>query len=629
NARLLAFFASGGGLDCLASPVKLSMSPQRSKLLAKTCDSVKRLVHGAEALLDGYHAFLQLAGNSRTHRVKSLRDELPQLIHRFEMLKQAIHSRLESIILPMQAAEEGQLSPGIFRQWVADCHQLQSSLQALTPGSAELVQSVHELVFALHQRFVKALAPVAEASAQGKLSSKGRVTYVDCTAPGNPDEKAPLLEMSCKTSIEASGCSGTVISMDEAVIVNLKLGCHVSLIELLERAEGGKGRTLRLTFSDKFDGYDEKEKSCKFKRMWFLAQLLREIELDKNADSMKLSCNAVAGAMTVECAQMLSTKTMQEAFKQLMIVLPSMCDLDVELRGIPIFEGGQWDFNLLAQRLNRDVATETDRFAFQHCLFVMSSRTKSAWLYTAPCCQLLSKHHQQFTHYVHRLSIWHMSLVCRETPEESAREILMSDEIGEDTRRELLNHLLLLTPIRATELVEQVYDMGNQCFVIKPSYNYRLEFYAPPGQPLGDHKEKIRNAVVKHGLKYASQRVLNDKNFALSAISEYPAELRYLSEKLRDDSYVVMAAIAKYPESLQYASERLRGDKDIIRIAIAESIHSLLLVTEKVLKDRRFMLELIEKNPRAFNYAAAELKYDKAFINEAEQRNPEVRQYHR
>ncbi|WP_257254701.1 PEP-utilizing enzyme, partial [Endozoicomonas sp. SESOKO3] len=150
NARLLAFFASGGGLDCLANPIKLSMSPQRSKRLAETRDHVNRLIHGAEALLGGYRAFLWLAGDTGSAEVKPLLEELSQLSNRFEALKQIIRSGLNSIILPMQADKDGQLSPGIFRSWLADCHLLQSCLQALIPEEAEQVRSVHELIFALH-----------------------------------------------------------------------------------------------------------------------------------------------------------------------------------------------------------------------------------------------------------------------------------------------------------------------------------------------------------------------------------------------------------------------------------------------------------------------------------------------
>ncbi|WOG25678.1 DUF4116 domain-containing protein [Endozoicomonas sp. 8E] len=624
NARLLAFFASGGGLDCLANPVKLSMSPQRSERLAETCDSVNRLVDGAQALLDGYGAFLQLAGKRGSHRVKSLRQEMLQLINRFELLKKTIQYGLKRIILPMQAVEKGKVSPVMFRHWLADCYQLQSCLQALNPVEAEQVRSVHELIFALHQRFVKALAPVTLAWGQDSLSIKRKITYVDCTTPGG---EVPLLKQSSRAFMEESGLSGTVISMDEALIVNLDLGSHVGLIELLERAEGGKGRTLRLTFSDQFDSTDYADKSGKLMRMWFLAQLLREIKLADNPDNMKLSYNAVAGEIIVECSRMTTRPAMQDAFEKLITVLPAMSDLDLHLKCSPIFEGGQWDFNLLAQHLERDVATGADRFAFQHCLFVMFYRIAGGRYSTAAFCWLLSKHQQQFAHHARRLGVCQWSLLLKNKPKESLREILMSDEMSADTRKELLHHFLLFDPKSATRLVEQLYDLGDQYFVIKPSYGYRLEFYAPPDPLSGDHKEKVRNAVLTHGLEYASQQVRNDRDFVLPAISKHPKQLQYLSEALRNDSDVVMAAVEKNPLALNYASERLRNDKNIIRMAIAESTYPLSFASEKVLSDRECMLDLIAKNPQAFHYAAVKLKDDKKFINAAKQRNPELRKY--
>ncbi|WP_422133461.1 PEP/pyruvate-binding domain-containing protein [Endozoicomonas sp. ALD040] len=624
NARLLVFFASGSGLDCLANPIKLSMSPQRSKLLAETRESVNRLVLGTQSLLAGYRAFLGLAGNSDLSPLKSWREELPQLVNRFEALKKTIRYGLESIILPSQAGEEDQKSKGAFRHWLAACQQLQSCLQALNPKQADQVRSVHELIFALHQRFVKALAPVTIASGQGRLSSERKITYVDCTT--SSDEE-PLLRPTGRAYMEELGLSGTVISMDEAIIVNLNLGSHVGVIELLEQAEGGKERTLRLTFSDKFDRPFDYGRSGKFRRMWFLAQLLKEIRLDENAGSMKLSCNAAAGEMIVECPRMKSRKSMQYAFEHLIIVLRAMYNLDRQFGDKLIFEGGQWDFNRLAQRLGRDVATEEDRFAFQHCLFVMSYRSGGSWYITAACCRLLSKYYQQFIHHARRFGACQYSVFLREKPEESLLEMLMSDEITEDIRRELLHHFLLLNPISATRLVERVYNLENQCFVINPSFRHKLEFYAPPGPPLGDHKEKLRSALLKHGLDCASQRVRNDKDFVLPVMSEHPMELRYLSEKLRDDREIVIAAVEKYPGALRYASKRLRSDKSIIGLAIADGIYALTFASDTVLSDPEYMLELIAKNHEAFHYAASELKDNEAFINAAKQRSPELREY--
>ncbi|WP_257275518.1 hypothetical protein, partial [Endozoicomonas sp. SESOKO4] len=368
----LSFFSPGGGLDCLANPIKLSMSPQRSKILAETRENVNRLIHGAEAMLVGYRAFLLLAGDKGSSEVQPMLDESQQLINRFETLKKTIQSGLESIVLPMQAAEEGQVSRREFRQWVAACQQLQSSLQALNPAEAEQVRSVHELIFVLHQRFIKALAPVTLDSGRGRLSEEEFVTYVDCTTSVRSGEKAMLLSPSGKAVIEKLRCSEiTVVSMDDALIVNLWLGQHRSVIELLENAEGGKGRTLRLKFSDQFEKPDGSDKPGKLQRMWFLVQLLRVIELDKYSDGMQLSCNAVAGEIIIECPRIASTPDMLDTFEKLITALGGLEDLDTFLLHRVFFEGEPCNFNWLAKRLDGDVASEADRFDFQHGLFTI------------------------------------------------------------------------------------------------------------------------------------------------------------------------------------------------------------------------------------------------------------------
>ncbi|WP_257287418.1 DUF4116 domain-containing protein [Endozoicomonas sp. SESOKO2] len=550
NARLLAFFAPGGGLDCLANPIKLSMSPQRSELLAVTRDNVNRLVHGAEALLDGYNSFLQLAGISDLSKVEPWLDELPQLTNRFKALKETIQSELKSVIQPVQAPEEGQLS---FRQWVLACRQLQSSLQALNPGKAEQVLSVHELIFALHQRFVKALAPVALASGQGKISRIWPVTYADCRTPGGPVKKVPLFSRSCKASLVRSECPATVIIMDDALIVNLELGHHVGLIELLEHAEGGKGRTLRLKFSDRFKRADGSDGPGKLKRMWFLTQLLKAINLDEHADSMKFSCNAVAGEIIVECSNMKSREIMPEAFIKLITALSVIKNLDEVLKSTAIFEGVQWSFNSLVHHLDSDVTTEAYRFAFEHCLFLI---VHYAQYYINRDCfrlliQLLNNHQKEFIHHSRRF------FESIHTP----LEVLMSDEIAEDTRKELLQHFLLLEPDKATPLFEDVYDLGDQYFVVNPSCSCSVDFEVPPAHSLRVNRENIKNVLRRQGLKYASQRVRNDKDLVLATIAVYPYNLKYVSERLKRDKQVVLSC---FKALNLWKTEEVRRVNDLI-----------------------------------------------------------------
>ncbi|WP_422137788.1 PEP/pyruvate-binding domain-containing protein [Endozoicomonas sp. ALC020] len=501
NARLLAFFASDGRLGCLANPIKLSMSPARSQRLAEIRNDVNQLIRGAEVMLEGYQAFLRLAGKTDSPLVNSLRVEFPQLSRRFQALKRAIESKLESIISAIQTAEEGRLSPVIFRQWLVDCKELESCLQKLNPKEAEQVQSVHDLIFALHQRFVEALAPVTLGSGQGSISKRKDITYVDCTTPC---ERPPLLTPSAAAAMEQFNFTATVVSLNDALIVNLRLGNHMSVIELLEHAEGGKGRTLRLKFADTF-GKEWDFAVGKLKRVWFMVQLLKEIVLDNNTDGLKTSINAVASEVIIECPRIRSPETLQNAFQKLIIVLRDIKDVDMNLDNKPIFEGDQWDFNLLEQRLDRDIATEADRFAFRRCLFSISY----TYLHKVTLCYpLLSKQYQQFIDDVQRLSR------CAIKSKDDLQALLMSDERSDNNRRELLQHFLFRNPEAAMPFFDIMYpQLKGQYYVVRPSFSERPAFYVPPGLPVGDHKEKIENAIRTHGLKYASQAIRNDRKF--------------------------------------------------------------------------------------------------------------------
>ncbi|WP_257265834.1 DUF4116 domain-containing protein, partial [Endozoicomonas sp. ONNA2] len=373
-------------------------------------------------------------------------------------------------------------------------------------------------------------------------------------------------------------------------------------------------------------------------RMWFLVQLLKAVALDKNSDNMTISCNAVAGEIIIECSRMTSTETIQDAFKKLINVLHAIYNLDIHFGNRDIFEKEQWNFTLLEQRLFSNTETEADRFTFQNCLFSMVYSV--AYDLKPDCYQLFGTHHQQFIDHIRRLA----------KSKSNLRKTLMSDEIDKDTRRILFHHLLLLYPDNAVRLIDDVYDhLKGKYFVIKPAFRYSPEFYVPPGQPTPDHKEKVNNALLIHGLKYASKRVRNDKDVVLPAIAKHPDDLKLASKQLKNDQDVVMAsvsqngyclsyaspelqdndmvvktALAQCAYALQYASERFRSDKGIIQTMIADDISNLQYASKKVLKDREYLLNLIEHYPGAFTCAADCLRHDKDFIRSAIQRNHNV-----
>ena len=631
NARLLAFFASGGGLDCLSSPVTLSMSAQRSQIVAAARASINQLVQGAEALLHGYQAYLPPPDIDEP-QIRPLLNELQELITRFGVLKQTIASRLDTITSYLAAPPE---SPRHFQEWMATCQQLQSCLQELHPHEAYLVRSVHDLIFILHQRFVDALGLVVLVSGQGKLTRNSDITCVDCLLPGEEG----LLRASAKASIYRMWKKTTLVNMADALFVCLSLGQHIAVIELLEQAEGGKGRTLRLKFTEKFHSPDGSDAPGKLKRMWFLVQLIRATGVNKDAGDMKVRINAVAGEITVECSQMASRQTMQDAFDILTVLLNDLENLDCHLKDKPLFAGDQWDFNTLARHLDSDVSTLADRFAFNQCLFSTAFRYCSR---RSGYYRFLSNHHQQLIDHARQLGTFsgtHQEML-----------MLMGDKVDQNSRRELMHHLLFWNAGTATLLIEQEYNLHNKKFVLNPSPGYRLEFHIHPDHPNLSDSETFNRTMRKYGVEFASRLIRNDKEAVLPLIKKQGLDLQWLSTKLKsdkevvmaavckcgfslsyaspelqDDDEVVMAAIAEQPKALYYASERIRSNKNIVQMVIRDDITVLSSASETLLNDSEYMLSIIKRNARAFNFCSKKLRDDASFREAAICCNPVVK----
>ena len=638
NARLLAFFAPGMGLDCLSSPLALSMSAQRSEILAAARVSINRLVRGAEALINGYKAFFQPAvpyGGMWIYQVK-----FSELIQRFNALKETITSKLDTITFDLNNTRPAEF-PVSFRQWITTCQELQSCLQALNPAKADEFQSVHELIFLLHRYSVVALTSVTRALDQDRLTiDKEHITCFDYTPPGEEGLLRP-----CDTvSVEKLRSKAVLINMADALIVHLYLEGHITVIELLENADGGKGRTLRLSFSDQFHFADGSDAPGKLKRMWLLVQLLKATGIDKN--DMHVRINAVTGTMIVECIRMSSRQTMQDAFAALISLLEGTANLTNHLKKTTIFTDEHWNFSKLEYLLDSTGSTQADRFAFNECLFSIACRNTRQ----KPCYyRFLNSHHQQFFD--------HVQLIVQFTGSYQDMLTLVGDKIDQNTRREILHHLLLSKPSAATLLLEHEYNLQNEYFILKPSYSYGLQFHLHPGlysgQPLSDSdKKSIESLVQIHDIKLASQAIRSDKDIVLLRLKENGLDLDYVSETLKRDKEVVMtaiyqsgfslyyaspelqdndeivlAAINQYPKALRFAGERLRSDKSFIQSVLKINAKYIQHASLKLLNDREFMLSCIEYDSLAYTCCGSKLKDDPSFINEAIRRNRNVKEF--
>lgn len=111
---------------------------------------------------------------------------------------------------------------------------------------------------------------------------------------------------------------------------------------------------------------------------------------------------------------------------------------------------------------------------------------------------------------------------------------------------------------------------------------YRIE----DAEENSDNREFMLSAIKNDSpwvIRYASDKLLADKELMLEAVNQDGQELYYANQALRDDKDVVLAAVTKKWLVLKFASFRLRGDKDVALAALNQNLDAKEFLTEKAL----------------------------------------------
>jgi len=103
----------------------------------------------------------------------------------------------------------------------------------------------------------------------------------------------------------------------------------------------------------------------------------------------------------------------------------------------------------------------------------------------------------------------------------------------------------------------------------------------------------------------------------LEAVNNIGSLLKYASEKLRNDKEVVLAAVKKKGDALRYASDELRGDREVVLAAVWQSAYALPFASDEVIAEMGRCLaehmakyperEIIEEMVRCWEYS---MEYD-------------------
>ena len=109
-------------------------------------------------------------------------------------------------------------------------------------------------------------------------------------------------------------------------------------------------------------------------------------------------------------------------------------------------------------------------------------------------------------------------------------------------------------------------DIGSKLTKLMDN-NAMINMVLEENPELRDDKELMLGLVISgnsYAPQQASERLRNDKDYALGAVQRNGMALGYLSEAMRDNEDVVMAAVKKRGLALSAASPRLRNNREVV-----------------------------------------------------------------
>lgn len=90
-----------------------------------------------------------------------------------------------------------------------------------------------------------------------------------------------------------------------------------------------------------------------------------------------------------------------------------------------------------------------------------------------------------------------------------------------------------------------------------------------------DNRDFFEEAIKNHAtwtLRYASDKLKDDKDLIMDCAKVDGQILYYASKRLRDDKEVVLTAVTQKPLIVKYASAKLRADIDVAKATLTNSL---------------------------------------------------------
>jgi hypothetical protein len=375
-----------------------------------------------------------------------------------------------------------------------------------------------------------------------------------------------------------------LIIMNNAIIVTAQLGIHVCTIEMLEQAEQGKERTLKLKLSDKF--VDDGHYQGKLKRFWFLVQILHNLGFADNASEMKVSVEEFTGIITIEIPHIDTKKEIFNKFENLIPILNSLIDLDINLNKLSnLQENTNWNFSTLKQKITGVNSIENQQM-FNHVAVILGCIVDDI---------------NNFS-YLKKKKFFPLLLLIKELRPKNIKE-LRTPPPDPNTIQSLLDNI---DGINQENLVFGLLS-ANVTSIIKFAKEKYPNWFTD--------KQTMINLVTNNGilLKEASSELQNDIDVVLAAGTENVHALKYASAKLTGNTeFISNFVININSNAIQYAKNEEGYDENIILAIIKNSFATFIYLDDELKQNKTFLLKAIKTNPNVY------LLMDVSFLRDKE-----------
>ncbi len=662
NDKLLTYFEPDRLFNTALAPEQskaLSMNPGRSEVLSQLKEEVDHFLEQIELFLQGYEAFLNMAGETKNVELNNYLKELEPLKASMVTIRTACTEQVEKLLAGLTDGHEIPDQPIDFKQWLGNCKQLKGLLQnQQQPNSPQKVHTVHEMIMFLHKRFVAALGPIAANSSMGDVKLKNKTKWISFS---NPDGEG-FLNDECKTSITHNfkEINSTVTQLPTACIITSQNGIHLSTIGMYEKAEGTKGRKIRLSIAENLHRDPGPDGRCK--RLWFLASLLKEMKIDKEAGNMSITFNPVSEKLEIECCNFRSKEAMTNGFLKVVSAIPVLerLHLGLQTQKLEKYESSetltQWSKEILAKKIvaiNTSNENPDNDHSFKKALYFLVHNHLGERTKDNPFVNYLPEEMKIFyrTFYNtrnHNAPFYHArdDSFSEEIPKSEALKIIINKNtehlLPEDANRvrkeiwhiyfsksstidlipkEILTKLIMENIDKPIPCLKFAADkIKNSRYLVKQAVSsFSRDFIFVPDS-LKNDDEIVEIAITKSGLllEHASVRLKSNKDIVIKSIQHKGDDngFRYANQELMGNKEIALLAIKNHPKNIKYISDELKDDEDIVKAALKGSskYDGLLQHAGKNCK----------KNPEIINLALKHDETNSAFISKELTNNPEL-----